>query len=190
MLILLVKLKMSGLLFLTDDYFKVTSTPKGNVLGTTIRGISLVLFFSTQCKYCHQFIPIFKKLPGTVGGCQFGMINISTNRTVVEKSKNTISPLTYVPYIVLYVNGQPIVSYDGPASENDIRKFVLDMVESLQTKQQFIPNPNQNQNPNRPRPLEDLTENNNIENHIPAYTIGRPKDSDKCYLSWDSAYAS
>ena len=94
---------MSGLLFLTDDYFKVMSTPKGDVLGNTIRCISLVLFFSTQCQYCHQFIPVFKKLPGKVGGCQFGMINISTNRSVVEKSKNTTSPLSYVPYIVLYV---------------------------------------------------------------------------------------
>ncbi len=171
---------MSGLLFLTDDYFKVVSTPKGDVLGTTIRGISLVLFFSNQCQYCHQFIPIFKKLPGTVGGCQFGMINISTNRSVVEKSKNTISPLSYVPYIVLYVNGQPVMSYDGPADENSIRKFVLEIVESLKTKQQFITNN---------KPLEDLT-TNSPDPVIPAYTIGRPKDSDKCYLNWDSAYST
>jgi thiol-disulfide isomerase/thioredoxin len=99
---------MSGLLFLSEDYFKTMNTQKGDVLGTTIRGISLILFYSTQCPYCEPFIPVFKKLPGTVGGCQFGMINISTNRSIVEKSKNTIMPLTYVPYIVLYNNGQPL----------------------------------------------------------------------------------
>lgn len=174
---------MSGLLFLTDEYFKVMPTPKGDVLGTTIRGISLVLFFSTQCQYCHQFIPVFKKLPGTVGGCQFGMINISTNRSVVEKSKNTSSPLTYVPYIVLYFNGIPIMSYDGPADENNIKKFVLDIVDSLQAKQQFTNNNNQVQN--QPQLV-----NNQAPSDIPAYTIGKPKDSDKCYLTWDSAYAS
>lgn len=178
---------MSGLLFLTDDYFKITSTPKGDVLGNTIRGISLVLFFSTQCQYCHQFIPIFKKLPGTVGGCQFGMINISTNRSVVEKSKNTISPLTYVPYIVLYFNGIPIMSYDGPADENSIRKFVLDIVESLQAKQQFTNN-NQGQGVQNQGMQGQNVQSN--QSDIPAYTIGKPKDSDKCYLTWDSAYSS
>lgn len=177
---------MSGLLFLTDDYFKVMSTPKGDVLGNTIRGISLVLFFSTQCQYCHQFIPIFKKLPGTVGGCQFGMINISTNRSVVEKSKNTNSPLSYVPYIVLYVNGMPVMSYDGPADVNSIKKFVMDIVDSLQAKQQFT---NNNQTSQNQLQLVDTTQNT-APSDIPAYTIGKPKDSDKCYLTWDSAYAS
>lgn len=170
---------MTGLLFLNDEYFKVISTSKGSVLGTTIRGISLVLFFSTQCRFCHQYIPVFKKLPGTVGGCQFGMINISTNRSVVEKSKNTISPLEYVPYIVLYINGQPVMSYDGPPNEDSIRKFVLEIVQSMQTKQQFVPNK-----------LEDLTETNNNESTIPAYTIGVPKYGNKCYFNWDNAYST
>lgn len=164
---------MSGLLFLTDEYFKILSTPEGEVLGTNIRGISLILFYSTQCPYCEPYIPIFKKLPGTVGGCQFGMINISTHRSVVEKSKNTIIPLTYVPYIVLYSNGKPVVSYDGPPNEYEIKNFIMTMVQSHQTKQQFIAE----------KEVEQSTQSS-----IPEYTIGRPKNFQKCYLEWDNAY--
>lgn len=164
---------MSGLLFLTDDYFKILPTPEGDVLGTSIRGISLILFYSTQCPYCEPYIPIFKKLPGTVGGCQFGMINISTHRSVVEKSKNTIIPLTYVPYIVLYSNGKPVVSYDGPANEQEIKNFIMTMVQSNQTKQQFMPEKEVQPNP---------------QSSIPGYTIGKPKNADKCYLDWENAY--
>ena len=43
-----------------------------------------------------------KQLPGTVTGCQFGMINVSKNKKTIRMSKNTITPLTYVPYIILY----------------------------------------------------------------------------------------
>lgn len=167
---------MSGLLFLSEDYFKTVNTEKGDVLGTTIRGISLILFYSTQCPYCEPFIPIFKKLPGTVGGCQFGMINISTNRSIVEKSKNTIMPLTYVPYIVLYNNGRPIISYDGPANEQELKNFVMSIVESNQTKQQFI----------QDKPVIQEVQ----DSGIPAYTIGKPKGNDKCHVSWASAYKS
>ena len=167
---------MSGLLFLSEDYFKIVNTPKGDALGTTIRGISLILFYSTQCPYCEPFIPVFKKLPGTVGGCQFGMINISTNRSIVEKSKNTIMPLTYVPYIVLYSNGNPIVSYDGPPNEQELKNFVMTIVQSNQAKQQFI----------QDKPVVEKP----VENAIPAYTIGKPKNTDRCYFNWDSAYKS
>lgn len=167
---------MSGLLFLSEDYFKIVNTKKGDVLGTTVRGISLILFYSTQCPYCEPFIQIFKKLPGTVGGCQFGLINISTNRSIVEKSKNTIMPLTYVPYIVLYSNGQPIVSYDGPADVQELKNFVMSIVESNQAKQQFIPE-------------KPIIEQQSAPT-IPAYTTGQPKNAEKCYLNWESAYKS
>ena len=69
---------MSGLLFLNfSDYFAKCS--KGNIMCTSIPGFSLILY-STQCQYCKSFIPLFKKLPGTLGGCQFGMINVSHNK--------------------------------------------------------------------------------------------------------------
>ena len=95
---------MSGLLFLTSDDFIISKGSKGTILCTSIPGFSLILFYSTQCPHCQNFIPIFKKLPGTIGGCQFGMINVSTNKNCIRLSKDTIAPITYVPYVVLYIN--------------------------------------------------------------------------------------
>jgi len=74
---------MSGLLFLSSDDFKVMNTQKGSILCTNVPGFCLVLFYSTECVYCQDLIPLFKKIPGNVGGCEFGMINVSNNKKCV-----------------------------------------------------------------------------------------------------------
>ena len=75
-----------------------------------IDNFSLILFYSTHCQHCQNIIPIMKQLPGTVTGCQFGMINVSKNKKTIRMSKNTITPLTYVPYIILYYNRFLLIS--------------------------------------------------------------------------------
>jgi len=163
---------MSGLLFLTQDDFLITDSSKGPVLSNSLKGFSLVLFYSTQCQYCKELIPIFKNLPGTTGGCQFGMINVTTNKNIVSISKNTITPLTYVPYIVLYVNGKPFMAYQGPSDENEIRNFVIQVAQKLQKKQQFTQETQQRIVTKQKRA-------------IPEYTVGIPKNCDDgvCYLT-------
>lgn len=165
---------MSGLLFLSSDDFAVVRGTRGNILSHGIKGFSLILFYSTQCVYCQNLIPIFKSLPGSIGGCQFGMINVQNNRQILLKSKQTISPITYVPYIILYVDGIPFMRYDSAHDEGTIRKFVFDVAQQLHAKQQFLP---QNQI-------------NDGGREIPAYTIGKPvlgdkKHPDICYLEFE-----
>ena len=128
---------MSGLLFLACDDFKQIQGNRGNIMCTDIQGFSLILFYSTQCTFCQTMIPIFRKLPGTISGCQFGMINVSKNKEIVRTSKDTIAPITYVPYIILYHNGRPYMRYDGPANQNDIQNFIVEVANSLQTRQSF-----------------------------------------------------
>ena len=168
---------MSGLLFLTSDDFTVTKGTKGNILCQSIPGFSLILFYSTQCEHCNTLIPIFKKLPGTIGGCQFGMINVSSNKTCVRMSKDTIVPITYVPYIVLYINGKPFMRYQGPYDMSEIKRFVIEVAQNVKSKQSFT------------------SEKVKIDPNggIPAYTIGKPLYGNKhaplvCYLDFDTAY--
>ena len=130
---------MAGLLFLSSDDFSVAKGSKGNILCHSIPGFSLILFYSTQCTHCQQLIPIFKRLPGTIGGCQFGMINVSSNKQCVRMSKNTIAPISYVPYIVLYIQGKPFMRYNGPHDSNEIRRFVIEVANKVQSKQKFSP---------------------------------------------------
>jgi hypothetical protein len=167
---------MSGLLFLSSDDFSVVKGNKGNILCHSIPGFSLILFYSTQCVHCQNLIPLFKKLPGTIGGCQFGMINVSSNKQCVQMSKDTISPISYVPYIVLYIQGKPFMRYNGPHDAEEIKRFVIEVANKIQSKQTFS--------------SENVKEPQNGKG-IPEFSIGKPlcgQDDDVCYLNFNDAY--
>lgn len=160
---------MSGLLFLTSEDFFI----RGDTLSCNIRGISLILFYSTQCIYCKTLIPIFKTLTGTIGGCQFGMINVSNSKSCIKMSRETICPITYVPYIILYVNGNPFMRYNGPSDINEIQRFVLEVANKIHSKQKFS---------------EEII-SKDTQKEIPPYTIGIPVcNNDICYLEFEDAY--
>jgi hypothetical protein len=167
---------MSGLLFLTSDDFNIAKGNKGNILCHSIPGFSLILFYSTKCEYCQTLIPIFKELPGTIGGCQFGMINVSTNKQCVRMSKDTIAPIEYVPYIILYIQGKPFMRYNGPQDSGEIRRFVFEVANKIQSKQKFT------------------SENiDKTKKGIPEYTIGHPlcgPEDKVCYLEFNNAYGN
>lgn len=166
---------MSGLLFLSSDDFSVNKGSKGNILCNSIPGFSLILFYSTQCVHCQTLIPIFKRLPGTIGGCQFGMINVSSNKQCIKMSKETIAPVNYVPYIILYIQGKPFMRYNGPHDSGEIRRFVIEVANKVQNKQKFT--------------AENVTK---PDKGIPEYCTGHPicgdMDSKVCYLEFDEAY--
>jgi thioredoxin-like negative regulator of GroEL len=179
---------MSNLLFLTADDFELRKGSKGNIVCHDIPGYSLVLFYSTQCKYCKELIPIFKQLPGSISGCQFGMINVSKNKNIVHMSRNSIAPIEYVPYVILFINGKPSMRYDGPADIYTIQKFVIDVSKRFKG-QNFNRKNEQNSNDSNSQ----INNQVNIRQHskrIPEYCIGQPLcgDDNKCYLEFDTAY--
>lgn len=165
---------MSGLLFLSTEDFTIVKGDKGNIMCHGIPGFSLILFYSTQCVHCQTLIPIFKKLPGTIGGCQFGMINVSSNKGCVKMSRETIAPINFVPYMALYINGKPFMRYNGPQDGGEIRRFVMEIANKVQSKQKFA--------------AENVKQH---EKGIPEYTIGHPLcgENDRvCYLEFSDAY--
>jgi len=163
---------MSGLLFFSSDDFNISKGNKGDILCHSVPGFSLVLFYSKQCEHCQALIPIFKNLPGTVGGCQFGMLNVSINKKCVMMSNSTITPIQYVPYIVLYVNGRPFMKYNGPHNAQEIINFIVEVSKKVQSKQSF----------NSDAVKEDP------KGAIPEYCIAHPKSNKVCYLEFDEAY--
>jgi thiol-disulfide isomerase/thioredoxin len=169
---------MSGLLFLQACDFSVQAGQKGDIVCNNIRGISLILMYSTKCQHCQRLIPIFKRLPGSIGGCQFGMINVSTETDIVLMSRNSISEIKYVPLIILYVNGKPFIRYDGPHTEQDIRQFLLEVTSKLQAKEKFS---------NSDKSKGDSSKNSRS---IPEYTVGFPLygEDDDFYLEFNDAY--
>lgn len=173
---------MSGLLFLTTDDFQLVQGTKSKIMTHNTRGFSLILFYSTQCVHCKDLIPIFKQLPGKVGGCQFGMINISQNKQVIMMSRDTTASIEVVPYIILYINGKPYMRYQGPNKIEEISRFIVEVAQKIQSKSANTETNLQQQN-NAKKPQ--------VNNQIPAYTIGKPligQDEDVCYLEFDLAY--
>lgn len=168
---------MTGLLFLSSDDFNVSKGVKGNILCNEIPGLALILFYSTECVHCHNLIPMYKTLPGSVNGCQFGMINVSTNKKCVMLSKDTLCPIEYVPLIILYADGRPYMRYNGPPDSGEIKKFIMEVASKLRNKQKFT--------------------NENVKNikngsvkQIPEYSVGVPLcgQDNVCYLLFDKAY--
>ena len=172
---------MSGLLFLTADDFQLVKGTKGNIMCNGIQGFSLILFYSTQCSHCQELIPIFKQLPGTIGGCQFGMINVSHNKQCVMMSRNTVAPIEVVPYVILFINGKPYMRYQGPNNQAEISRFVVEGSRNIQEKQKLI--------------KQDIKKDIHYPQNggIPAYAAGQPlcgPDDKVCYLEFNDAYGA
>ena len=165
---------MSGLLFLQTDDFGINTGTQGPILCHSIRGLSLILFYSTNCAHSRNLIPIFKRLPGQLGGCQFGMINVSKEKNIVAMSKRTISEIKYVPLMILYVAGRPFIRYDGPHEESEINRFIREVSNKIQTKEKFT-----KEAPKQPD-----------KKNIPAYASGQPLwgESDDFYMEFSEAY--
>lgn len=166
----------SGLHFLTSEDFFISRGTKGDILCTHLPGFSLVLFYSTNCEWCKVIVPIFKQLPGTIGHCQFGMINVQNNKQCVMMSRETIAPIKEVPYIILYVAGKPYMRYKGPYEKSQISAFILEVSQKVQKQEKFT---------------KADTHVVKTKNSIPQYTIGHPlcgDDDNVCYLDFDEAY--
>lgn len=168
---------MSGLLFLSARDFNVQRGTKGPILCNVIKGYSLVMFYSTHCRKCQTLIPIFKQLPGTINGCQFGMINIGNNKQCIEMAKQTITPIQYVPLIILYINGKPFMRYppDSPDTIESLQKFIIQIAENVKQKQQFS------------KKAETVKSgNNDLETMLKG--IGIPLCTECCYMNETDAY--
>ncbi len=116
---------------LTPDDFKILNTPRGDVIETILKGVSLILFYNPECKYSQTFMPLLDQMNNTIG-CLFAKFNIVKYSTHTALSLKTKTPLTYTPYIVLYVNGKPYMSYNGPPDEIEMKKLIM-YIQLMQT---------------------------------------------------------
>ncbi len=183
-----------GIYCFNNDDFIIKENMKGKLLSFAeeSKGLYLVLFYSKECPHCDKLLTEFKQLPNLINGCKFVMVNINKNPGLIEKSKMTISPITYVPDVILYVNGLPYIRYDGPSELELIKNFILDIYQKLQ-KTSFL-NEGTTQQKQMPQQQNTPSIQKPPEEEIPSYCIGKPvcgnaKDAyGKCYLEFDNAY--
>jgi thioredoxin-like negative regulator of GroEL len=123
---------MNSLLYLTPNDFDAKMHHK--ILNT-----SIVLFYATTCQHSLHLLPIFKRLPKTINGaCQVGLFNVGFYNEIIPRSQTTDTPITYVPYIVLYNNGVPLIQYEGEQEEAAIVEFIKSMMDKLKQETKKI----------------------------------------------------
>ncbi len=168
---------MSGILYLNCDDFVIKKGEKGNLmcLNYEVQGLSLVLFYSNECQHCNKLMVRYKQLPFNINGCQFTMINVNKmeNRRVVQLSNQTIVPITYVPDIILYVDGIPYMRYDGNHDIQSIKTFILDIYQQLQ-KTAFMDSKNRNSSSQAPSAQQPQDPRRPPSGQAPPQGNGRP----------------
>lgn len=152
-------------IFLGNEDFSIEQVNTSKLLFSNIRGVSVIMFYSTKCVHCQNLIPIFKTLPRMIPNCQFGMVNIDLNKAVIAMSRETIDPIKFVPYIVFYANRRPIIKYSGPHNINEIARFVTEVSRTLASQQFFT------------KESDDKKVTQKEERKIPEYTTGLPCSS-------------
>nr|QBK87697.1 MAG: thioredoxin [Marseillevirus LCMAC202] len=111
---------------------------EGGHLVANIGGITFVMFHSQRCGHCVNFLPEFKRLPGTIRGVNFGICSVDDgNRVIVQMSQQSTTPIQSVPKFILYNDGIPYVEYSGQRSRQAIIGFLQEIISKLDQKQSF-----------------------------------------------------
>ena len=179
--------------FLETGDFSIVPGQEGraNMLCHSLRGLSLVLFYTKDCEYCPAAIPVFKALPMAIGNCKFAMVNLSTNRELIRISRETNTEINMVPLIICYVNGKPYMRYDGPREVQDLQEFVSEIAAKIKQAEasahQAQAQAQAQQQPQQPQEEK--------KGKIPVHAgrSGRQttrKAVGACYLSYDAAYGN
>jgi hypothetical protein len=119
---------------------------------------------------------------------------------MIRKSQNTLIPIEYVPYIIIYINGSPM-KYTGELSVESLVYCMMDItkyVDKLQAKYRQVTDQQgqgqrqeQGQGQGQGQRQEQQTKGSvKMSGGVHEYAIGIPKNiSEKvCYLKYSDAY--
>lgn len=158
-----------------NDFF-VDTGKKGKVLCCTQnKGVMFVFFYlgDGQCQNCETMKPDFMSLVNEMPQIQYAMVDIGKNMEIASKSKQTVAPITYVPYLIVYVNGRPFLRYDGGKSKQEMKNFLKELLANI------------------PKEVIQQSSAAKFDSEVPVYPSGGipynvvcDKNSGVCYLSF------
>jgi thioredoxin-like negative regulator of GroEL len=160
---------MNALLFLNTTDFELNGD---ELFCRKADGLMMVLFYSNGCPHCGPARNVFNSVASQFmqGKCKFGLINISQNPKVPQLARNSKTPIRFVPFILAFFNGRPLVPFGSQITPQTLVQFVQQCFGSIQDK-------------------VDAFGAVKKDDEIPAYTVGVPVCEDGvCYLSFDDAY--
>jgi glutaredoxin len=163
-------------MFLTPNDFEIKN---GNLI-CKMNGFVFAFFISRECSFCEDVKPAFNRLTQIIDGCQFAYIDVDQNQQqIVRMSYQTNNKITYVPLLLLFINGQNVGQYfpDEENPENNLQKMTTFILS-------HTPQQSQSQSQSQPQQHQQSTD-------IPPYSIGIPGNMATrkvCYVHFDNAY--
>ena len=152
-------------------YFSIKTQPDAK-----IHKLCLVYFFTANCQYCKEFStffdPISTKITGQITFARCNAGNASMFE-LLKASVMTTTPITEVPYVLLFHDGWPIRRYDGQANITTLSNFINSVKNEISEMNRSMANqsPSQQKTP-QIQPISQLPKNPNYS----------------CYLPFDQAY--
>jgi thiol-disulfide isomerase/thioredoxin len=149
----------------------------GDLIKINDYGYSLVFFFTNSCGICNEVKPAFNYLSKSIRGIKFAYMDIEQNDWDVHSlSLKSRTPITYVPFLLLYINGHPIAQFfqDEEHPENNIAKMQKFLIDNTSRRQNNTTQTNQQ-----------------TQSNIPAYSIGIPGNlaSRRVCMLYNNAYS-
>jgi len=163
----------------TQDFY-IDNGKKGKVLCCTQKDITFVFFHldKEQCENCDAMIPEFMKLPHLVPQINYALVDLSKYPEIAKKTAVTIAPITYVPYLIVFVNNRPFLRYDGGKSSTEMAQFLRELLANI--PKEYLQNMNSN------------SKSATFDSEVPVYPAGGipynvvcDKNSGVCYLSFN-----
>lgn len=167
-----------NLIYLTsNDFYIGEGSQNKKLLCNNLKDLTFVFFHADadKCAHCEELLPIYKRLPQFIQSCKFGLVNLNKNPDIIKVSVQTVTPLEYVPYLMLYINGRPFLRYDGERNLQELVDFINEVILRLKNKTKFVDNKNALK----------------IEDEKPGFTTGVPyniicdEENGKCYLKYN-----
>ena len=181
-----------SIFYISENDFELQDTIQGKVLSLTDKteGLNLVLFYSSDCSFCNDlFKSGFKELPLEFS-FKFSICNMNVNRKIIHLSKDTISPIEFVPEIFIYLNGYPVLKYEGENEIGELKKFIIEACEKLSQSFTSTTSTITNFNDTKEEKLqlreekeEDINKKSEESTNQCNFTYLRAKNNKKCFLN-------
>lgn len=119
---------------LLPSNFNILKTFKGDVVEFLSKDLTVILFYRNEehRKDSDEFKRVFAEIETTGIECKFGIINIDQYPDAAEMASQTKTPITSIPYVVIYAQGRPYMSYQGKIDSVELVKLIT-YVQLMQT---------------------------------------------------------
>lgn len=183
----------SPVIYFDGKDFETRTYNNKKIFCLKVDGLVLVYYYSPQCKYCINFTPFFQSLATRlVSTVKFGIVNCKNIMDTINQSLDSTTPISEVPYIMLYSNGWPVERYMGPADIESIKNFIILVREKINSyAAQQAQNAQNSQGAQQAQGSNDLTEERaagasaQMASRLPP-TVTSPYKA--CHLTYSEAY--